>query len=159
MKARHKRFTFLVAGLVVLASAAYLVIKGLNENLNYYFSPTEVIEGKAPPNHVFRLGGLVVPGSLKRDELGNEKTKNVLATFVVTDNKNSVKVRYKGILPDLFTEGRSVVTQGKLGPDGVFQADQVLAKHDEKYMPPEVAEMLKKAHKKGVAEMAGGSKP
>ena len=155
MKARHKRFTFLVVGLVVLAGAAYLVFQALGNNLSYFFSPTEVAEGKAPANHVFRLGGLVEQGSLKREGKG----KAVLATFVVTDNQKSVQVRYKGILPDLFAEGRGVIAQGRMGPDGVFVADEVLAKHDENYMPPEVAAALDKAHKKGVAEMAGGSKP
>ncbi len=155
MKARHKRFTFLVVGLVVLAAAAYLVFQALGNNLSYFFSPTEVAEGKAPANHVFRLGGLVEPGSLKREGEG----KTVLATFMVTDNQRSVKVRYQGILPDLFAEGQGVIAQGRMGPDGVFVADEVLAKHDENYMPPEVAAALEKAHDEGVAEMAGGNKP
>ncbi len=155
MKARHKRFAFLALGLAVLGVAAWLVFKALGNNLSYFFSPSEVAEGKAPANHVFRLGGLVEQGSLKREGQGKE----VLATFVVTDNHKSVPVRYKGILPDLFAEGRGVIAQGRLGPDGVFMADEVLAKHDENYMPPEVAAALDKAHKKGMAEMAGGSNP
>ncbi len=155
MKPRHKRMAFLALGLAVLGVAAWLVFKALGNNLSYFFSPTEVVEGKAPADHVFRLGGLVEPGSLKREGEG----KVVLATFVVTDNHQSVKVRYQGILPDLFAEGQGVIAQGRMGPDGVFVADEVLAKHDENYMPPEVAAALEEAHDKGVAEMAGGNKP
>jgi cytochrome c-type biogenesis protein CcmE len=156
MKARHKRFAFLLVGLAVLGVAVWLVFQALGNNLSYFFSSTEVVEGKAPANHVFRLGGLVEKGSLQRKDAG----KAVVATFVVTDNHESVRVRYQGILPDLFSEGRGVIAQGRLGPDGVFVADTVLAKHDENYMPPEVAAALNKAHEQGVAEMAAqGGKP
>ena len=151
MKARHKRLGFLIVGLVVLGLAATLVLKALDSNLSYFFSPTEVVEKKAPKDHVFRLGGLVQPGSLER---GQELT----VRFVVTDNAHQVKVAYTGILPDLFKEGQGVIAQGRMGPDGVFVADEVLAKHDENYMPPEVAEALEKGHQKGLADMAKGGK-
>ena len=151
MKARHKRFGFLIVGLVVLGLAATLVLKALDSDLSYFFSPTEVAENKAPKDHVFRLGGLVRPGSLERG-------KELTVRFVVTDNAHEVKVAYTGILPDLFKEGQGVIAQGRMGPDGVFIAEEVLAKHDENYMPPEVAEALEKGHQKGVADMARGSK-
>ena len=146
MKARHKRLGFLLAGLVGLGVATWLVLNALDSNLSYFFSPTEVAQNKAPADHVFRLGGLVESGSLQR---GQEMT----VRFVVTDNANKVKVEYTGILPDLFQEGQGVIAQGRLGPDGVFVADEVLAKHDENYMPPEVADALKKGHEEGVAGM------
>lgn len=151
MKARHKRLGFLIVGLVVLGLAATLVLKALDSNLSYFFSPTEVVENKAPSDHVFRLGGLVQPGSLERG-------KELTVRFVVTDNAHEVKVAYTGILPDLFKEGQGVIAQGRMSPDGVFIAEEVLAKHDENYMPPEVAEALEKGHQKGVADMAKGSK-
>ncbi len=152
MKARHKRFAFLLVGLSVLGVAVWLVFQALGNNLSYFFSPTEVVEGKAPEGHVFRLGGLVQPGSFRREDKGQE----VVARFVVTDNHQSVEVRYSGILPDLFQEGQGVIAQGRMGPDGVFMADEVLAKHDENYMPPEVAAALEEGHRKGVANMATG---
>ncbi|MEW7981731.1 MAG: cytochrome c maturation protein CcmE [gamma proteobacterium symbiont of Phacoides pectinatus] len=139
MKARHKRFGFIAAGLVGLGLAAWLVLNALDNNLSYFFSPTEVVENKAPADHVFRLGGLVEGGSLQR---GQELT----IRFVVSDGANRVNVAYTGILPDLFAEGQGVIAQGRMGEDGVFIADEVLAKHDENYMPPEVAEALDKAH-------------
>ena len=132
MKARHKRFGFVLVGLVALAAVAWLVLNALDSNLSYFFSPTEVRQNKAPSDHVFRLGGLVEAGSVQR---GQELT----VRFVVTDGANKVPVAYTGILPDLFDEGQGVIAQGKLGPDGVYVADEVLAKHDENYMPPEVA--------------------
>ena len=146
MKARHKRLAYLAVGLAVLAAAAVLVFQALGNNMSYFFSPTEVVEGKAPRDHVIRIGGLVKPGSLQR---GQELT----ATFVVTDNHHDVTVRYTGILPDLFAEGQGAIAQGRLNADGVFIADEVLAKHDENYMPPEVAEALEKGHEKGKAQM------
>ncbi len=149
MKARHKRFALLLTGVTVLGLAALLVINALGNNLSYFFSPTEVTENKVPENHVFRLGGLVEPGSLQR---GQELT----VRFSVTDNRNRIRVRYTGILPDLFQEGQGVIAQGRLGEDGVFVADEVLAKHDENYMPPEVAAALEKSPQDGVA---GGTKP
>ncbi len=149
MKARHKRLAYLAVGLAVLAAAAVLVFQALGNNMSYFFSPTEVVEGKAPRDHVIRIGGLVKPGSLQR---GQELT----ATFVVTDNHHDVTVRYTGILPDLFAEGQGAIAQGRLNADGVFIADEVLAKHDENYMPPEVAEALEKGHQQGKARMSGG---
>ncbi len=146
MKARHKRLVLLLAGLGILAAAAVLVFQALGSNMSYFFSPTEVLEGKAPKERVFRLGGLVKPGSLQR---GQELT----VAFVITDNHKDVAVRYTGILPDLFAEGQGAIAQGRLNADGVFIADEVLAKHDENYMPPEVAEALEKAHQRGKAQM------
>jgi cytochrome c-type biogenesis protein CcmE len=146
MKARHKRFGFLIAGMVGLGVATWLVLNALDSNLSYFFSPTEVAQNKAPENHVFRLGGLVETGSLRRGE-------ELTVRFAVTDNANRVNVEYTGILPDLFQEGQGVIAQGRMGNSGVFVADEVLAKHDENYMPPEVAEALGKAHAEGVAGM------
>ena len=147
MKARHKRLGFVVFGMVALSLATWLVINALDNNLSYFFSPTEVSENKAPKDHLFRLGGLVKPASVKRLE-------GVDVEFVVTDNRNDIKVVYSGILPDLFEEGQGVITQGRLGNDGVFKAQEVLAKHDENYMPPEVADALQKSHEAGVSNMA-----
>ena len=149
MKARHKRFAFLAVGLLILGTAAWLVFNALGNNLSYFFSPTEVAERKVPDNHVFRLGGLVKPGSLERGE-------KLTVHFMITDNHHEVKVAYTGILPDLFKEGQGVIAQGRMNPDGLFVADEVLAKHDENYMPPEVAEALEKGHKKGLENMAKG---
>jgi len=141
MKARHKRFGIVIVGLAALGLATYLVLNALEGNLSYFFSPTEVVEGKAPRDHIFRLGGLVEAGSVKREE--GELTVN----FVVTDMGQRVAVAYSGILPDLFAEGQGVIAQGKLGSNNVFVADEVLAKHDETYMPPEVAAALEEAGK------------
>ena len=152
MKARHKRFGFILVGLVVLGLATTLVLKALDSNLSYFFSPTEVAQNKAPENHVFRLGGLVAAGSVQRG-------KELTVRFVVTDNANSINVAYTGILPDLFKEGQGVIAQGRMSPSGEFIADEVLAKHDENYMPPEVAEALEKGHQEGIKDMAKGIKP
>lgn len=139
MKPRHKRIAFIVAGLAALAVAATLVLSAFRSNLVFFFTPTQVAKGEAPQATNFRIGGLVAVGSVKRAE-------NSLDThFVVTDTARTIEVVYSGILPDLFKEGKGVVAQGKLGADGVFHADQVLAKHDENYMPPEAAEALKQA--------------
>ncbi|MCW8847579.1 MAG: cytochrome c maturation protein CcmE [Sedimenticola sp.] len=140
MKARHKRLGFLVAGLVGLGVAATLVFNALDSNLSYFFSPSDVVQNKAPTDHVYRLGGMVQSGSLERG-------KELTVKFLVTDTAHTVKVAYTGILPDLFAEGQGVIAQGRMGPDGTFIADEVLAKHDENYMPPEVADALDKAHK------------
>ena len=136
----------------MLGAAAWLVFNALGNNLSYFFSPTEVVENKAPDNHLFRLGGLVQPGSLER---GQELT----VRFDITDNHHTVKVAYTGILPDLFKEGQGVIAQGHMGQDGIFVAEEVLAKHDENYMPPEVADALEKGHQKGIEAMAKGNKP
>lgn len=150
MKARQKRLGFLVVGLVVLGLAATLVFRALNENMSYFYSPLEVKQNKAPADHAFRLGGLVEAGSVQRGE-------ELTVRFIVTDGAESIKVAYTGILPDLFTEGQGVIAQGKLNADGEFIAEEVLAKHDENYMPPEVADALEKGHEKGKAIMAQGA--
>ncbi len=146
MKARHKRFGFLVAGMVGLGLASWFVFQALDSNLSYFFSPTEVVQNKAPRDHVFRLGGLVEKGTVQRGE-------ELTVRFVVTDGAQKVNVAYAGILPDLFAEGQGVIAQGRLDAGNVFVADEVLAKHDENYMPPEVADALGKAHADGVANM------
>jgi cytochrome c-type biogenesis protein CcmE len=134
----------IVGGVAVLAVAATLVLSAFQKNLVFFFTPTQVAANEAPQGRTFRIGGLVEPGSVRRQADG------VTVQFVVTDTAKSIPVVYKGILPDLFREGKGVVTQGRLGADGVFQASEVLAKHDENYMPPEAAEALKRAHAKGV---------
>jgi cytochrome c-type biogenesis protein CcmE len=129
----------LVALLVAGTSlAAYLGLKAFNENLLYFFSPTDVVNGKAPNGKTFRLGGLVANGSVKRE--------GIKVAFDVTDNQNTFTVKYEGILPDLFREGQGIITTGSL-KNGTFMATEVLAKHDENYMPPEVADALKNAKK------------
>jgi len=138
MKPRHKRIAIVVGVLVVVAAAAALVLNAFQSNLVFFFSPTQVTSKEAPLGRTFRLGGLVVAGSVKRD--------GVVVNFMVTDTAQTVPVRFEGILPDLFKEGKGVVAQGQL-KDGVFMAKEVLAKHDENYMPPEAAEALKNAAK------------
>ena len=139
MKRRHKRIAFIVAGLACLGVAAYLVANAFRSNLVFFFSPTQVAAKEAPVERTFRVGGLVQDGTLKRDADG------LTVRFIVTDTAASIPVVYKGILPDLFKEGRGCVAQGKLGSDGVFRAEQVLAKHDENYMPPEAGQAIDKA--------------
>ncbi|HHH36947.1 MAG TPA: cytochrome c maturation protein CcmE [Gammaproteobacteria bacterium] len=152
MKPRHKRLAFILVGLAGLGIAAALILNAFRSNLVFFFSPSQVVAREAPVGRSFRLGGLVEEGSLERLEDG------VTVRFLVTDNVETIPVIYTGILPDLFREGQGVVAQGKLGEDGVFHAEQVLAKHDENYMPPEVAEALKKSGAKGqTAE--GGAQP
>ncbi len=151
MKARHKRLGFILVGLAALALAAWLVLNALDSNLSYFFSPTEVVEKKVPEDHVFRLGGMVVAGSLQRG-------KELTVKFAVTDTANQVNVEYTGILPDLFDEGQGVIAQGRMNDNGVFVATEVLAKHDENYMPPEVAEAMKKGQQSANPGAEGGSK-
>ena len=139
MKARHKRIAFVLVGLCGLATAAALVLSAFSENLVFFFSPSQVVAGHAPVARSFRLGGLVEDGSLRRGADG------LTAYFTITDTVQSVPVVYAGILPDLFKEGRGCVAQGKVGPDGVFHADLVLAKHDENYMPVEAAQAIENA--------------
>jgi cytochrome c-type biogenesis protein CcmE len=141
MKPRHRRLIFVVLGLVLIGVTAALVLNAFRSNLVFFYSPTQVADKEAPVNKTFRLGGLVEKGSLKRLPDG------ITVTFVVTDTGKSIPVRYKGILPDLFKEGKGVVAQGRLEPDGVFQAQEVLAKHDENYMPPEAADAIAKAQR------------
>jgi cytochrome c-type biogenesis protein CcmE len=139
MKRRHKRIAFIFVGLAGLAIAAYLVASAFRNNLVFFFSPTQVVAKEAPVDRTFRIGGLVQEGTLHRD------ADNLTVRFTVTDTAASIPVVYKGILPDLFKEGRGCVAQGKIGADGVFQADQVLAKHDENYMPPEAGKAIDRA--------------
>jgi cytochrome c-type biogenesis protein CcmE len=140
MKPRHKRLTVIVVGVVGLTVAALFILNAFRSNLVFFYSPTEVAEGKAPPNKRFRIGGLVEQGSVKKD--------GTRVQFVVTDLNAKITVRYEGILPDLFREGQGVVAQGQLVAANQFMADEVLAKHDENYMPPEVADALGKSAKK-----------
>jgi|SRR6185503_8426913 len=139
MKRRHKRIGMIVVGLAGITVAAILAGKAFNNNLVFFFSPTQVAAKEAPVNRTFRIGGLVEEGTLKRDNDG------LTVRFTVTDTAASIPVIYKGILPDLFKEGRGCVAQGHLSSDGVFQAEQVLAKHDENYMPPEAGQAIDKA--------------
>ncbi len=141
MKPRHKRFILVAAGVAALAGAAGLVLSAFQQNLVFFFTPTQVAANEAPTGRSFRVGGLVEMGSVKR------KPDGVTVQFVVTDTVKTVPVEYRGPLPDLFREGKGVVTQGKLGPDGLFRADEVLAKHDENYMPPEAKHALDQAGK------------
>lgn len=139
MKRRHKRISIIIAGVAGLSLAAFLALSAFQNNLVFFFSPTQVAAKEAPVNRTFRIGGLVEEGTLKRDGDG------LTVRFTVTDTAASIPVVYKGILPDLFKEGRGCVAQGRLGDDGVFQAEEVLAKHDENYMPPEAGEAIDKA--------------
>ena len=139
MKRRHKRIAFIVVALASLSVAAYLVAGAFRNNLVFFFSPTQVAAKEAPIDRTFRIGGLVQEGTVKREPDG------LTVRFTVTDTAQSIPVVYKGILPDLFKEGRGCVAQGKLSGDGVFQAEQVLAKHDENYMPPEAGQAIDKA--------------
>lgn len=143
MKPRHKRFAMIATGVSALGIAAVLVLNAFEKNLVFFFTPSQVAANEAPQGRTFRIGGLVEPGSVKRQPDG------VTVQFVVTDTAQTIPVLYRGALPDLFREGKGVVTQGRLGPDGMFHASEVLAKHDENYMPPEAAEALKQAHAKG----------
>ena len=147
LKARHRRFAWIAAGVCALAVAAAMVLNAFRSNLVFFYTPTQVFANEAPKGRTFRIGGLVEPGSLMRSGTSVE------VRFRVTDNARTIPVLYSGILPDLFKEGKGVVAQGALGGDGTFIASQVLAKHDENYMPPEAAEALRKAgHPVGVPE-------
>ena len=139
MKPRSKRLIAIASGLAALGVATALVLNAFNSNLVFFFSPTQVAANEAPQGRSFRIGGLVEQGSIQRE------AKGLTTRFVVTDLAKTIPVTYTGLLPDLFKEGKGVVAQGKLGADGIFRADQVLAKHDENYMPPEAATALKNA--------------
>jgi cytochrome c-type biogenesis protein CcmE len=145
MKARHKRFLMIVVGMTVLALGAWLVLSAFQKNLVFFFTPTQISNGEAPQGRSFRLGGMVEKGSLQRQADG------ITMKFVVTDEVRKVPVHYKGILPDLFKEGKGVVAQGKLEANGQFMAQEVLAKHDENYMPPEAAYAMKQAQQNKAA--------
>jgi len=139
MKPRHKRIALVVLGLCGLITAVGLTLSAFNENLTFFFSPSQVVAGEAPTARSFRIGGLVQPGSLRRGEDG------LTAYFIITDTVHEIPIIYSGILPDLFKEGRGCVAQGKVDSDGVFRAELVLAKHDENYMPIESAQSIEDA--------------
>ena len=141
MKPRHKKLTIIIMSVAALGLSATLVLDAFQSNLVFFFSPSQVAANEAPRGKSFRIGGLVEEGSVKRQSDG------VTVNFVVTDTAKVIPVVYTGILPDLFKEGKGVVAQGKLSSDGVFRADEVLAKHDENYMPPEAADALEQASK------------
>src|ERR1700740_2401688 len=128
---------WIALGVAALGVASALVLSAFNQNLVFFFTPSQVAANEAPQGRTFRIGGMVVPGSLKREGVNVE--------FTVTDTAKSMRVTYRGQLPDLFREGRGVVAQGQLGSDGMFRASEVLAKHDENYMPPEAADAVKRA--------------
>jgi cytochrome c-type biogenesis protein CcmE len=137
MKPRHKRLVLVAVGLAAVAGAAVLVLSAFRKNLVFYYTPSQIAGGEAPHGRAFRVGGLVETGSVKRE--------GTTVHFQVTDTARAVPVDYVGILPDLFREGKGVVAQGRLEADGVFHASEVLAKHDENYMPPEAADAVAKA--------------
>lgn len=141
VKPRHRKLIAIALALAGIGIATALILNAFRSNLVFFFSPSEVAAGKAPTDRAFRIGGLVEDGSVKRQADG------LTVSFVVTDTAKSIPVTYKGILPDLFKEGKGVVAEGRLGPDGLFTATQVLAKHDENYMPPEAAHALEQAAK------------
>lgn len=154
MKPRHKRLILIVVGLATLSLAVWLVLTAFQKNLVFFFTPSQIVAGEAPQGTNFRMGGMVEDGSLKRQPDG------VTVAFVVTDKVQRVRVHYRGSLPDLFKEGKGVVAQGKLGNDNLFLADEVLAKHDENYMPPDAAYAMKKGEEAnqaaGTAVVTGG---
>jgi cytochrome c-type biogenesis protein CcmE len=139
VKPKRRRLYFVVTGMVLLGVAAGLVLYAMNDTLVFFYSPSELLSKPVPPGRTLRIGGLVETGSVARDPDGTT------VHFRVTDTAKTVAVLYKGILPDLFREGQGVVAEGTMSPDGVFIAAEVLAKHDEKYMPKEVVDALKKS--------------
>jgi cytochrome c-type biogenesis protein CcmE len=147
IKARHKRLILIGIGLALVGLAAMLILNAFKSNMVFFYTPTQVERGEVPHGTGFRIGGLVVPGSLKRGDDG------LSVSFVITDTAKTVPVNYKGVLPDLFKEGKGVVAQGKVAADGTFVASEVLAKHDENYMPPEAAEALKRAKQQSTSSL------
>jgi cytochrome c-type biogenesis protein CcmE len=139
MKPRHRRAALIVAGVAVLGIATALILSAFRQNLVFFYTPSDVVANKAPADRLFRVGGLVETGSVKRD--------GVRVTFRVTDTAQTITVAYDGPLPDLFREGKGVVAQGRIESGGVFHASEVLAKHDENYMPPDAAHALEQAEK------------
>lgn len=137
--ARKKRLSLIVLMIIGIAIGVGFALQSLNENIMFFFSPADIEAGKAPPNKDFRVGGIVVDGSVSRPGEG------LTVEFDVTDNQSVVKIKYTGILPDLFREGQGIIANGRLNPEGHFIAQEVLAKHDENYMPPEVMEAMKKS--------------
>ena len=146
MKPRQKRVAIAVGALAAVGVGVGLLLNAFNSNLVFFYTPTQVASKEAPQGRTFRVGGLVESGTVVRD--------GMTVRFIVTDTARTVPVKYEGVLPDLFKEGKGVVAQGQLGPDGVFAAREVLAKHDENYMPPEAAEALEQAAKMN-ARMGG----
>ena len=148
MKPRQKRFMFIAVAVAAVGVAVGLVLYALRGNVNLYFTPTQVYNNEVPSGRSFRIGGLVEEGSVKRENDG------LTVNFVITDTHKSIPVVYKGILPDLFKEGKGVVAQGKVNANGMMVAEEVLAKHDENYMPPEASDSLKKAQAANAADTA-----
>ncbi len=146
MQVRQKRFMYIVVAVVGLGLVVGLVLYGLKNNVSLYFTPTQVFNKEAPVGHSFRIGGMVEEGSVQREQDG------LTVKFVLTDTHKSIPVVYKGILPDLFKEGKGAVVQGKVETDGVMHAKEVLAKHDENYMPPEAVDALKKGQAANAAK-------
>ena len=151
MKPRHKKLAAIGGGLAALGVVAALVLVAFQKNLVFFFSPTQVAAKEAPLGRTFRIGGIVEAGSVKRD--------GVEVRFVVTDTAQGLPVVYRGALPDLFREGKMVVAQGQLDADGTFRAREVLAKHDENYMPPEAKEAVEKAHRAAQTHQPSTAKP
>ncbi|MBU0753085.1 MAG: cytochrome c maturation protein CcmE [Gammaproteobacteria bacterium] len=139
MKPRHKRFAIIAGGLAAIGIASVFVLQALDSNIALYITPSEIAAGKAPQDKAFRIGGMVKEGSIKRD--------NITVNFIITDTAKEIPVFYTGILPDLFKEGKGAVVQGRLGADGRFAATEVLAKHDENYMPPAAQHAVDQAQK------------
>ena len=137
MTPRQQRFTWIVIGIAVLAAAAAFVLNAFQSNLVFFFTPTQIANGEAPKQRIFRAGGMVKEGSLRRE--------GEVVRFVITDTEHDIAVTYTGLLPDLFKEGKGVVAQGEIGSDGLFVAREVLAKHDENYMPPEAQHAMDQA--------------
>jgi cytochrome c-type biogenesis protein CcmE len=150
MKLRHQRLTLVVFGVLLLGAAAWLTLSAFRDNLVFFYTPSEVAAGAAPRAGLFRLGGMVEPGSVQRQPDG------ITVAFTVTDMRRAIRVHYRGALPDLFREGKGVVAQGRLADGRLFAAQEVLAKHDENYMPPEAAYAL--ARGKGKAHDAAGNR-
>jgi cytochrome c-type biogenesis protein CcmE len=155
VKPRTKRIAIVAGGLAALAVAAGLILTAFQQNLVFFFTPSQVAAKEAPQGRTFRIGGMVEKGSVARQADG------LTVRFMVTDTAKSIPVVYRGALPDLFREGKGVVAQGRVGADGVFMASEVLAKHDENYMPPEAAEALKRAgevNRKAAQTVVGGER-
>jgi cytochrome c-type biogenesis protein CcmE len=155
VKPRHKRIALIAGGLAAIAVAAGLILTAFQQNLVFFFTPSQVAAHEAPKDRTFRIGGMVEKGSVARQPDG------LTVRFTVTDTAKSIPVTYRGALPDLFREGKGVVAQGRIGADGVFQASEVLAKHDENYMPPEAAEAVKRAQetsRKAAQTVVGGER-
>ena len=151
MKPRHQRAALIVGGLASIALAATLMLNALNSNIALYITPTDVVAGKAPQGKAFRIGGMVKTGSMARTDM--------TVRFVISDTVKEIPVSYTGILPDLFKEGKGAVIQGRLSTDGVFVASEVLAKHDENYMPPEAKYAIDQATAQATAQAQKGKQP